>query len=109
MKHCKVTGCHAPVIAKGLCWRHYARLRHHGTTELMVPRRPLRFKNYGAQLLYKAAHGNVMSLVRKIGLPHNELSHYIHGRRQPTLDKAILMQERAGVPMLTWKARPVRA
>ena len=72
------------------------------------PKKKFRFKNLGAQMLAKLATDNRVELGRKIGLSGPMLSHYEHGRRVPTLDKAILLEKKTGRPILAWKAKPNR-
>ena len=109
MSHCKVPRCPSSAVALGLCQKHYGRYRRHGTTELLRPVKKIQFKNYGAQLLYAAERGNRLALARKIGLKHNELSHYVYGRRIPSFERAYVLEEKAGVSMMAWKSKPVSA
>jgi hypothetical protein len=50
---CSIKGCDAPILAKGLCAKHYMRQRKHGKTDIVEKRgrKPFEFKAMQRQLM----------------------------------------------------------
>jgi hypothetical protein len=53
MENCKIEGCNKPVIAKGMCWKHYRRMLRNGTldTKLVLGIRKCQNPDCGIDLM----------------------------------------------------------
>ena len=71
------------------------------------PRHQIKYKSLAAQLLDEAAGCNRSSFARTLGISIERLSHYVHGRQIPRLTIAIMLEDKYGIPAVTWMQEPI--
>jgi len=88
---CKIEGCDAKPVAKGLCSKHYMRERRHGSAdEVRKPGRPRSpaldtyrqlFREWSPRTL--ARHRRAMDIMHSLNLVEGEIQKFIEAHMRP--------------------------